>query len=181
MADLDALAERAVATVTALIRKGATIVTGVLVFALCSAALCLLIASAGLAGSARSVALALAIGLSIVAVGAAVLARWRLGRVGTHSRELVSEVRTLLDRDQQARQTVVETVEMQDAAGARSMMVWTRQYDTLRRGTATLDEFKNLNSALLAVTSFPGLVVLSLLSALALGGLSLIFAIGAVL
>jgi hypothetical protein len=181
MPDLDDLAERAVNTVTLLVRKVSKVAMGVLLFALLSAALCILIASVGLSGSARSVAVAIAVGLSIVAVGAAFLVRWRLGRIGRHSRELVGELRTLIDRDQDARRVVIETVEVQQPTGNSSVILWSRQYDTLRRGTASFAEFRNLNAALLAITSFPGLVVLSVVTSLGLGFLSLIFAIGAVL
>jgi hypothetical protein len=177
MTDLDALAERAITTVSSLLRKGAAIASGVLLFAASAAALCIIIAAAGLAGSARSVGLVIAIALAIVAVGTAFLARWRLTRVGTHSRELVSELRTLIDRDDKARRTVIETVETQDPMGNRSVVIWSRQFDTLRQGTQAFGEFRNLNAALVAVTSFPGLVVLSILCTVLLGGLSLIYAI----
>jgi len=177
MTDLDALAGRAVTIVSGLVRKGAAVATGVLLFAACAAALCIIIASTGLAGSARSVGLVIAIAVAVVGVGAAFLARWRLKRVGAHSHELVGEVRTLIDRDDAARRTVIETVETQGPTGTQSVVVWSRQFDTLRQDSQAFGEFPNLDAALVAVTSFPLLVALSLLCAVVLGGLSLIYAI----
>lgn len=176
MSDPHVLAERAVTSVMSLLRRGATLVSGVLIVAICASTICLALASAALSGSARFVGLILAVGFALIAVGAAGLARWRLGRVTTRTNDLIREVAMLLDRDHSARETIIETVETQPSTGTRSVVIWSRQFDTLRT-MSSRGEFTNLNTALLAVTTFPGLVALSLLAAFALGGLSFIFAI----
>lgn len=160
-----------------MLRRGGRLVTRVLLVAIIASAICLLIAS-GLDGSGRSLAMVFGVAAAAGAVGAAAIARWRLMRVTAREDRLVDEVRRLVDRDQQARRVVIETVETEAPTGSRSMVMWSQQFGSLHQSTmAAPGEFQNLNTALRAVISLPGLLLLSVLSIVALGGLSLLFAI----
>ena len=88
MADVDELSRRATTLVTALARKGMSLATGVAVIVLIIGGLSYLTGLAGLTGSARALWTVLGLGMLVVAVGAPLLARWRLSSVirrGTRS------------------------------------------------------------------------------------------------
>ena len=54
----------------------------------------------------------------VVAVGAPLLARWRLSSVIRRANELVGEIRTLITRDADAQRVVIETVAVEEAQPA---------------------------------------------------------------
>ena len=75
----------------------------------------------------------------IVAVGAPLLAWWRLSRVSKDATGLVGEVGRLISNDADAERVVIETVTVDrpDATGATTMpaIVETRQFGRLRQAT----------------------------------------------
>ena len=51
----------------------------------------------------------------VVAVGAPLLARWRLSSVLRRTNDLVGDIRTLISRDADAQRVVIETVAIEEA------------------------------------------------------------------
>lgn len=164
MPDLDELARRAVASFTRLADKGVSFATKLFFVSLVVCGLSFYLGLQALDEGMRTVWIALGGFFGLVAVGGPLVARWRLASVRRHSGQLVTEVRSLLDRDAGAR-TVIETVETDarraDATtGERSqstaLIVSSRQFSSLREvagGSRLLAE------AITAVTSFPMLVL----------------------
>src|SRR4051794_22769606 len=118
MADVDVLAQRAVDVATTFARRagGLAIVAALLVgfIALSS----YLLGIAALSGSARSLWIILGGAMVVVAIGAPVLAAWRLLSVRRHATELVGEVRRLIAGDPDAERVVIDTVESEPASSA---------------------------------------------------------------
>lgn len=169
MVDVDELARRAVATVSTLAQRGATLATGVAGAVAVVAGVVYLLGLAALDGSTRSGWLVVGGVLVVVAVGAPLLARSRLNRVRRDAGALVADVRTLIQRNSAAERVVIETFEAPPpgtpgARGARpDVVVQTRRFGDLRRLVGTADDLRTLPVALSAVASFPGLLAISLL------------------
>ena len=110
MADVDELARRTTTLIAGLARKGVSLATGVVVVVLVVCGLSYLTGLAALEGSARSAWTVVGLAMLIVAVGAPLLARWRLSSVTKRTSELVGEIRSLITRDADAQRVVIETV-----------------------------------------------------------------------
>jgi hypothetical protein len=174
--EIDALARRAVAAVTGLARRATGLATGLAVLVGLVAAAAYLLGLAGLQGRTRSAWVVVGAALIVIAVGAPLLAAWRLRRIRTHSAALYEDVRTLLTRDAEAQRVVIETVEVQEgAAGSASPVVigQTAQFTRLRQ--FRLDDYRALPAALKAITTFPALIVLAILMLPVFAILGLVF------
>lgn len=111
MADVDALVDHAVAAVSALARRASSLTTGTAVAAAVIVGSAYLVGLAAFDGSARA-GWAVVGGISLLfAVGAPLLATYRLRAIPRHKNDLVAELRTLLHRDDEAKRVVIETVE----------------------------------------------------------------------
>jgi len=163
MADVDELARRAVATVSLLAEKGAKLAGAVALFVGAGSVIVYLLGLAALEGSARSVWVVAGAVLVVIAAGAPLLARWRLSSVRRDATSLVTDVRTLLERNTDARRVVTDTVEHEAPAGTRSpaVVVHSRRFTNLRQVAGTANDLRSLPSALLAVTTFPYLLAIS--------------------
>lgn len=182
MADVDELARRTTALVTGLARKGMTLATGVAVLVLIVGGLSYLTGLAGLDGSARSLWTVLGLVMLVVAVGAPLLARWRLSSVSRRANELVGDIRTLISRDADAQRVVIETVAVDERAPSdvrdpRPVVYDSRQFNRLRTVTVKANDLRELPSALVAVTTFPGLLAIALLGVVVFGLLGFVFLI----
>ncbi len=180
MADLDQLARRATALVSDLARKGMAVATGIALVTLLIGGLSYLTGLAGLDGSARSAWMLIGGVMLVGAVGAPLLARWRLSRVRRHVDQLVGEIRTLITRDAAAQQVVIETVAYDDAQPApvrdlRPAVYDSRQFNRLRVVSGGAGDLKELTSALYAVTTFPWLLLLALCGVVVFGVLGFLF------
>lgn len=169
MADLDALAQRAVATVNTLAARASTLAAGISGIVGVVAVLVYLLGLAALEGRARSGWMIVGAVLVVVAVGAPLLARWRLGSVRRNSTELVGEVRTLLHQGTDAQRIVIDTFDRSapdvETGGVRrpAVVVQTRQFDDFRNLAASVSHLRRLPAAMTAVTSFPGLLAIGLI------------------
>ena len=78
--------------------------------------------------------------------------------------ELVADVRTLIDRNAEARRVVIDTVEQPAPEGSRStaVVVDGRRFTNLRTVAGTANDLRSLPSAMVAVTTFPFLLFVSL-------------------
>jgi hypothetical protein len=179
MPDVDALARQTTALVGELARKGMALATGVALVTLVIGGLSYLTGLAGLDGSAHSAWTVIGAVMLIAAVGAPLLARWRLARVRRHVTQLVGEVRTLITRDPEAEQVVIETIAYDDAnAGTgelRPVLYDSRQFDRLRTVSIRSSDLRELPGALRAVTTFPLLLLLAILGIVVFGVLGFFF------
>jgi hypothetical protein len=180
MVDVDELAHRTTDLVTRLARKGMALATGVAVVVLVVGGLTYLTGLAGLDGSARSAWTVVGAVLLVIAVGAPLLARHRLGAVRRHATELVGEVRTLITRDGNAQRVVIETVAVEERDPAevtelRPVLYDARQFTRLRQVTVTATDLRALPSVLRTVTTFPALLGIALLGVLVFAVLGFLF------
>lgn len=187
MAEIDELVRRTVATVTMIADKATAFATKLLLVA---AVVCVggfLLGIAALSGGIETVWIVLGIVFGTLAVGGALLARWRVGSVRRHVPELADEVRTLISEGRDGTRTVIDTFVVGadvDPDGERagqpdgSAIVMSRQMYGFKNIVGSgLDHSARLAGAVKALTSFPGLVLGAIVISLVFGFLGLIFLI----
>jgi hypothetical protein len=180
MADVDQLARQLTSLITTVARRVSVITIGVAVITLIIGGLSYLTGVAGLDGSARSAWMVIGAVMLVIAVGAPVLAWWRLTAVSRHATELVAEVGRLISRDPQAERVVVDTVTVEQGAveGVRTpAIIETRQFSRLRQSTLMASDLRQLPGALRAVTTFPWLLLIAIVLMLVFGVLGFLFLI----
>jgi len=180
MADVDELARRTTTLVTDLARKGMRLATGMAVVVLLVGGLSYLTGLAGLSGSARALWTVLGLAMLVVAVGAPLLARWRLSSLTRRTTELVGDLRTLMSRDADAQRVVIETVAVDEpapgvACEVRPVIYDSRQFGRLRTATVKADDLRELPRAMYALTTFPWLLLTALVGVLVFGTLGFLF------
>ena len=157
-----------------------SLATGVALVVLFIGGLSYLTGLAGLDGSARKLWTVLGLGMLVVAVGAPLLARWRLSSVIRRTTDLVGDMRTLITRDADAQRVVIETVAVEESQPAavrdlRPVVYDSRQFDRLRTVTFRAADLRELPAALRAVTTFPWLLGIALLGIVVFGVLGFLF------
>ena len=180
VADVDTLARQMTLLVTGLARRVMVITLGVALVAFMVGGLSYLTGLAGLDGSARSAWTVIGAVMLIIAVGAPLLASWRLSTVSKHATELVTEIGRLISKDPAAEKVVIDTVtvEPSPADGTRMpAMIETRQFSRLRQTTLTASDLRQLPGALRAVTTFPWLLLIAVVLTLVFGVLGFLFLI----
>lgn len=178
MADIDELAGRAVAVIGELARRAAGLATGLALVVGAVAVVTYLLGLAALQGSTRSAWMVVGAALVVVAVAGPLLAAWRLRLIRKHSTALYEDVRTLMTRDADAQQVVIETVEVQEgAATSRSpvAMGQTAQFTRLRQVSSAAGSMRALPATLRTMTTFPALIAVAILLLPVLAILGLIF------
>lgn len=179
MADVDELARRTAGLVSNLAHKGMALATGLAVVTLIVGGLSYLTGLAGLDGSARSAWVVIGAVMLVGAVGAPLLARWRLGAVTRRVDRLVGEVRTLITRDPEAQRVVIDTVAIDDrppeVSDLRPVVYDSRQFGRLRTVSVGAGDLRELPTALAAVSTFPGLLAIALLGIVVFGLLGFFF------
>ena len=145
-----------------------------------------LLGVAALSGGIEQVWIVLGIVFGSIAVGGALLARWRVGSVKRHVPELAEEVRALISEGKDSTRTVIETFAVDaDADRTRddfedrsSAIVMSRQmYGFKDLVGSGLESSARLTAAVTAITSFPGLVLGAILICMVFGFLGFIFLI----
>ena len=180
MADVDQLARQLTSLITTVARRVIVITIGVAVVTLIIGGLSYLTGIAALDGSARSAWMFIGALMLAVAVGAPLLAWWRLSKVSRHATELVTEVGRLISRDPDAERVVIDTVtvDQRPPDGIRApAIIETRQFTRLRQSTLTASDLRQLPSALRAVTMFPWLLLIAIVMMLVFGVLGFLFLI----
>jgi hypothetical protein len=181
MSDVNALARRAVDVAIRFARRAGRVAVGTALFVAVVALSTYLIGLAALSGSARSAWVLIGGALVIVAVGAPLLAWWRLFRVRRHANELVDDVRRLITGNPEAERVVIDTVEAQPSptaspSGRQELMVaGTQQFYRLRTISVGTANLRQLPGAMLALTSFPALLAVALLLTLVFAVLGFVF------
>jgi len=173
---VDQLADRAVDVLLGLLRRANALAGGVLIFAVVACLGSYLLGIAALSGGARTAWIVLG-GVGVVwAIGAVLLAMWRLAMVRRGSDALVGEIRNFIGGDAEAERTVLETVEVSEVSGDESIVDVSRQFFTMRDGVAQQSgNFVELSLALRSLTSFPALMALAVVIGFAFALVSLIF------
>jgi hypothetical protein len=180
--DVNVLARRAVDMAITFARRAGRLAVGTALFVSVVALSTYLIGLAALSGSARNAWVLIGGVLVIVAVGAPLLAWWRLRRVRRHANELVDDVRRLISGNPEAERVVIDTVEAQPApttspGGRQELMVvgTQQQFYRLRTISVGATNLRQLPGALYALTSYPILLGISLLLTLVFAALGFIF------
>jgi hypothetical protein len=182
MADVDELARRTTSLVTDLARKGIVLATWFAMIVFLVAGLSYLTGLAGLEGSARSAWMVVGGVMLVIAVGAPLLARWRLSAVRRHASDIVGELRTLIARDGNAQRVVIETIAVEEhdpseVRDLRPVVYDSRQFSRLRQVTVTATDLRALPGVLRTVTTFPALLAIGLVGILVFGTLGFLFLI----
>ena len=175
MSEIDALVDRAVAAVSTIARRGSTLTTGVAIVAAMVLGATYLVGLAAFGGGTRATWAVVGGALLVIAVGAPLLASFRLRSIPKKANSLVGELRTLLDRDESARRVIVDTVEAEpstaesmDARGGFAaggfgttrtpqVVIQFQRFSQLR-SFARSDDVKNIASVAQTIGSLPALV-----------------------
>lgn len=176
------LARRAVASVMRLVRRGLALAGGFLIITLVVCGGGFVLGYAALSDGMQTLWIMIGGFFAILAIGANVLAIVRLLAVRTKEKELVAEIAGLITDDPQSRRTVIETIEVSDAAEDEGVVVISREFETMQRSFGgRLDDCPALRTSLTAVTSLPFLVFVTLFVSLFFAALSAIFALALLL
>lgn len=194
MAEIDELVRRTVATVTSIADRATAFATKLFVVA---AVVCIggfLLGVAALSGGIETVWIVLGIVFGSIAVGGALLARWRVGSVRRHVPELADEVRTLIREGRDGTRTVIDSFVVDADVDADadvgvdpdrgrhrtggSAIVMSRQMYGFKNVVGSgLEHTARLAAAVTALTSFPVLALVTIAISLVFGFLGLIFLI----
>lgn len=184
-ADLDRHAARAVEQITALAKRATRFASRIALFSVIASGGGFLL---GLAAFDSSTGWIVIGGVfAAISIGAALLARWRVGSVKRHVPQLVGEIRTLLGQGRQAGTQVIETFAVQSPDGTLHYEADIGSAGAIGLGRTMLgyrgligggtETFARLTSTITALTTFPVLALIAVLTALVFLGLSFIFVI----
>jgi hypothetical protein len=184
MSDIDQVVRRAVDGITMIAGKAARFSTRILVVTTVVCVGGFLLGVAALSGGIETVWIVLSAVFGALAIGAAFVARWRVGAVRRHVPELVDEVRTLMTEGRDSTRTVIETFAVDpDGDGAEgtstgSAIVLSRQMHGFRGAVGSgLEHTIRLGAAVTALTTFPFLVLMAVAIAMVFAFLGFIFLI----
>jgi hypothetical protein len=182
MPEVDDLARRAVDVALRFARRAGRLAVVTAVFIAFVGLMTFAIGRAALDGGADSAWTIIGAVLVVVAVGAPLLAWWRLASVRRYAGELVDDVQRLITGDAEAKRVVIDTVESSASPPEISprtaqgrMLVTTQSFSRLRTVSVSAGDLRRLPGAVTAVTSFPGLLALGLLLSLVLSVLGFVF------
>lgn len=169
MTDIDQIVRRAVDSITMIAGKAARFSTRILVVTTVICVGGFLLGVAALSGGIESVWIVLGTVFGALAIGGALVARWRVGAVRRHVPELVAEVRTLMTEGRDSTRTVIETFAVDpdgdgaEGVGRGSAIVLSRQMYGFRGAVGSgLEHTARLGAAVTALTTFPALVLMAI-------------------
>jgi hypothetical protein len=165
--DLDRLVSRAMLAVGHLARKGSLLTLGVAVIALVVAGAAYLVGLAAFDDGTHAVWLVLGALIVIAAVGAPLVATWRLLAVPRHADDLTVELRALLGRNADARRIVVDTVVIDEEPAAANtaaptVIVQSGQFNTLHRIAVDSGDVDHLAQVTRDLATLPSLLFIGL-------------------
>lgn len=184
MSDVDEIARRAVATITRIANRAAAFSTRLLVATTVVCVGGFVLGIAALSGGIETVWIVLGMVFGALAIGGALVARWRLGAVRRHAPELVREVRSLVMDGRDSTRTVIETFavdgEGDDVGPTRapggSAILLSRQMSGFR-GMTGIERATRLGAAVTALTTFPALVLMAVAITMVFAFLGFVFLI----
>lgn len=184
MTDIDQIVRRAVDSITTIASTAARFATRIL---LVTTVVCVggfLLGVAALSGGIERVWIVLGVVFGALAVGGALVARWRVGAVRRHVPELVAEVRTLMAEGRDSSRTVIETFahdpdgDGSQGVGRGSAIVLSRQMYGFRGAIGSgLEHTVRLGAAVTALTTFPVLVLIAVAISMVFAFLGVVFLI----
>ena len=183
MAEIDELVRRTVGTVTMITDKATAFATRLFVGAAVVCTAGFLLGVAALSGGIEKVWIVLGIVFGTIAIGGALVARWRVGSVRRHVPELADEVRTLINEGRDGTRTVIDTFVVDGDGGGDgrtggSAIVLSRQMYGFKNAVGSgLESSARLTAAITALTSLPGLVFGAIAISFVFGFLGVIFLI----
>ena len=189
MADIDELVRRTVATVTTIAERATAFATRLTVVAAVVCFGSFLLGVAALSGGIETVWIVLGIVFGSIAVGSALLARWRVGSVRRHVPQLADEVRAMIRDGREGSRTVIDTfavdadddvdpVAVPRGRTGGSAIVMSRQMHGFRNLAGSgLEHSTRLAAAVTALTSFPLIALATIAISLVFGFLGLVFLI----
>jgi hypothetical protein len=181
MDDNDGLVERTVATVTRLAGRVAHYATLLLLFTVVICVGSFWLGLEALSGGIESVWAMLGVVFGAIAIGCAVLARLRIGRVRRHVPQIASEVRALVAGGDREAMTVIDVfdTEAESAADPDSPRALPRSVVSMRTlsGSSVIQGATMLTEAVRAITSFPWLALVSVAITSVFGFMALVFLI----
>jgi len=172
---IDELAQRAVDSFMTLVRRGTALAGGTLAIVVVVCVGSFALGVAALSDGIQTVWIVLGGFSALVAMGAVVVAIWRLLLIRTLSVSLVKELHELISSDPRSERVVIETVESSDGVQDESAVVMSRQFFSMRDAVGSTTRFVALGTALRSVTSFPLLILLATVITIGFAGLGLIF------
>jgi hypothetical protein len=187
--DVEQIVRRAVDTITTIAGKAAQFSTKLLLGTVVVCVGSFLLGLAALSGGVETIWSVLAIVFGSIAIGAATVARWRVGAVRRHVPQLAEEVRRLVTDGTDRSRTVIETFAVDPYEGGtgnapggpsdrESAIVLSRRMSGFR-GTlgSGLERTVRLSAAVTALTTFPLLVLMAVAISVVFASLGLIFLI----
>lgn len=150
---IDETVRRAVTTITSIASKVTSFATRVLVWTVVVCVGGFALGVAALDGGIERVWVVLASVFATIAIGGAVVARWRVGRVRRRTRVLGDEVRTLLGTDRS--RTVIETFAVDDTEQGSAIVMSRQMGGFTSLGGPDLAGSPGLAAAVRAMTTFP--------------------------
>jgi hypothetical protein len=92
---------------------------------------------------------------AVIAILSAARAAWRMASVRRRAGSLVGEVKQLVTRDPAARRTVIETVEAGESDEGRSVVVYTRDFGSMRTVVVSQADLPELTRSVTAFATYP--------------------------
>lgn len=177
MKDVEALVERTIATITMIARKAFKFSR---IIAALAAVVCVgsfLLGIAALSAEIQPVWIVLGIVFGAIAIGAGLIACWRVGSIQRHIPELVNEIRALVSNGTQTTKDVIETFNVNDReSNAESAIELSREVFHFKSVIGHgLESSARFAAAVTALTSFPWLMLTVIAITAVFGFLSLIF------
>ena len=174
----EGLADRAVATITRLASKVTRAATLLLLASIVICVGSFLLGMEALSGGIESVWIVLGFFFGAIAIGCALRARWRIGRVRKHIPEIANEMRALVA---DGRSDVITIVIPDEALASGSALELSRGMsgtEGMRQVTSQgLANSANFAQAVRAITTFPVLAIVTVLITCVFAFLGLIFLI----
>jgi hypothetical protein len=175
------LAERAVDSFLTLVRRGSRLAVGTLAVVVVICVGSLVLGLLALDGGVRTAWLFLGGTAAVVAIGAVVLALFRLWAIGSMSVALATDLQALMAGDPGSERMVIETVEASDGVQDASAVAMSRQFFAMNDSVAgRAGQLVALSLALKSITSFPFLMLLATAITIGFGSLSVLFLLGLV-
>ena len=174
MEDIEALVERTVAAVLRIAGRVVRWATVLLIAAVVIDVGSFWLGMEALSGGVESVWAVLGVVFAAIAIGCAVVARWRVGRVRKNVPALVTDVRSLVAQGQDTAHTVIDVFDSED--GGPATFGVSRSVIGIRGLVGSgLSGSTKLTEAVTAITSFPWLALATVAITSVFGFLALVF------
>ncbi len=176
--EIEAIVDRTIRVLTTIAERVTRYTTFLLAGVALIAVASFLLGVAALSNGIRTVWIVLGIVFAAWAIGAAFVARWRLGRIRKHVPAIANEMRALLTDGKGQAQLIIQEFQDDDDSTAESAIVVSRRLYGLRSVAGHgFEGSARLTDAVTAITTFPGLALVAVGITAVFGFLGFIFLI----